>query len=428
VTLIILSSFLLVFTACGLNFAFGVYQALYETYVPLPTSPFYRATPASIDLIGTLAISMMTIFAPFASAWIKSYSPRTITLLGGVIFALANVLASFGRRLWHFQLFQGFLLGVGTCLTYIPAVTVAPGWLEKNRALGMGIVLSGTGVGGVAWAPILSALNGSIGFRNSLRLTGGVSFIIITASALLLEWDPDSARRNAVELGSTHRTWTNRLGRVPLVDWQVARSRKFLAQALGGILQAAAYYTPVYFFASYARTLGYSSASGANFIALSNASNAIGKVIIGYLADRVGRLNALFGCTLISAISALALWTPSTLSEGGGGGRALFIAFAILYGLFASAYVSLFPAALIELFGIQHFASVNGLLYMLRGFASLVGTPVAGALVRSGSEGGVPGSYEKTSVMVGVLFCGASLAVLWARWEAGLRGQFRWKM
>jgi len=40
----------------------------------------------------------------------------------------------------------------------------------------------------------------------------------------------------------------------------------------------------------------------------------------------------------------------------------------------------------------------------------------------------VPGSYEKTSVMVGVLFCGASLAVLWARWEAGLRGQFRWKM
>lgn len=100
------------FTCCGINFAFGVYQELYETMSRSSSeNPFTNATPAQIDLIGTLAISLMTLGAPFASAWCKTYSPRTITFAGGVMFALSNVLASLGQKLWHFILTQGILLG-----------------------------------------------------------------------------------------------------------------------------------------------------------------------------------------------------------------------------------------------------------------------------------------------------------------------------
>ena len=90
----------------------------------------------------------MTIGAPYASAWTKSYSPRAITLAGAVLFAVASILASFGQGLWHFHLTQGLLLGCGTCLAYIRAVTVAPGWFKERRGLAMGIVLSNTGIGG----------------------------------------------------------------------------------------------------------------------------------------------------------------------------------------------------------------------------------------------------------------------------------------
>ena len=69
----------------------------------------------------------------------------------------------------------------------------------------------------------------------------------------------------------------------------------------------------------------------------------------------------------------------------------------------------------------QNFVSVNGLLYMVRGFATLVGTPVAGALIRGNHEKSVgPRSYENTSIMVGVLLVVATLAVVWARLEATL--------
>lgn len=392
-----------------------------------PGTPFTNATPAQIDLIGTLAIALMTIGAPFSTAWTKQYSPRMVIWVGGLIYSLALFLASISQALWQFIITQGLLLGIGTCLTYMPSVTVAPTWFSLHRGLAMGIILSGTGVGGVVWPLAFRSLIACVGFRNTLRITGGISLVIIWTSGLFLRWPASHLTRLQAENVATPRT--SSLLRIPLVDWRVARTRKFFAHALGASLQSAAYYTPVFFFASFARTLGYSQATSANFIAVSNAANALGKIVIGHAADRMGRLNTLFLTTMASAIAVLALWLPSSISTAPGIGSALFITFTVLYGVFASAYVSLFPISLVELFGVQHFASVNGVLYMVRGLATLVGTPVAGVLIRSSQHKTDPRSYENTSIMVGVLLGAATLATIWVRIEASLamEGGQLWK-
>ncbi|KAF2663543.1 MFS general substrate transporter [Microthyrium microscopicum] len=425
--LIVAASFTLTFTGCGINFAFGVYQELYQsladTSTPSNPSPFANASPATIDLIGTLGVSLMTMFAPLAAAGCKAFSPRTITLLGAFLFALGLLLASYATSLTGFLVTQGVLLGIGTCAAYIPAVTVAPGWFDQRRGLAMGVVLAGTGVGGVFWAPVIRLMNDSFGFRNGLRVLAGVGFVLIAGASFAMKWDAATLQRNRVELAG--RTGLRRM-RIPLVNWHLVRSRKFAAQALGCVLQAAAYYTPIYFFSAYSRVLGYSAASGANFIAMSNAASAVGKVVIGHLADRFGRLNTLAFCTVLSAVTALGLWLPSTLTAGEEKARILFAMFAITYGIFAGAYISLFPIALVELFGVQNFSSVNGVLYMLRGFGSLIGTPTAGALLRDG-PGSASMGYEKLSTMVGTLMAGAAVAVLWVRIESVDLRAPRWR-
>lgn len=184
----------------------------------------------------------------------------------------------------------------------------------------------------------------------------------------------------------------------------------------------------IFFFSAYARTLGYSPTAGANFIALSNASNALGKVLIGLLADRYGRLNALLLTTLLSALASLALWLPSTLVSS----RPLFLAYTVCYGVFASAYVSLFPSVVLEVFGPAAFPAVYATLYQMRGVATFVGTPVAGALVR-GAGGGGTGSaggseaYWGTVVMVSGLLCAATVSLGWARVEAAKGPERGWK-
>jgi MFS family permease len=306
-------------------------------------------------------------------------------------------------------------------------VTVAPGWFGARRGLAMGVVLSGTGVGGVLWAPLLRALNASMGFRGALRLVGAVGFVLIVGAAAVLRWDPESEKRWAMERRRRRNGRGADVG-IPLVNWQIVRSRKFAAQALGALLQAAAYYTPIYFFSAYSRLLGYSSAAGANFISASNGASALGKVFLGYIADRYGRLNTLLVCTILSAIATLGLWLPSTMSVEEEKAKVLFGVFSIFYGIFAGAYVSLFPTALVELFGVQSFSSVNGFLYMLRGVGSLVGTPAAGALLRGGSEPSLVLGYEKLSSMVGTLMAGAAIAMFWVRVESTGIHAWKWRV
>lgn len=381
----------------------------------------------------------MTLGSPFTIAYAKRFAPRRVALVGSFVFMAAHVLASFGSKLWHFELTQGLLLGIGTCLVYMTSVTIAPTWFAARRGLAMGIILSGTGVGGVVWAPAIKACIDGIGYRNTLRLTGAVSFVLNASASAAMTWEP--SRKAQIELENNSPLGRQRGRRSlilpPLVDLRLLKTRKFAAQALGGFFQAAAYYIPVFFFAAYATTLGYSTTTGANFIALSNACNAVGKIVIGYAADRYGRLNILLLTTGISAIATLVFWLPSTLlynnqEQDSAAARGLFIAFVIFYGIFASAYVALFPTSLVELFGPQNFASVNGFLYMVRGAATMIGTPVGGLLIRGAAGGGGglgPRAYEGLTVLVSMFLVAATVAVAWVRVEAMVGGDGRvgWK-
>jgi MFS family permease len=412
--LIVIACTVLTFTGCGFNFAFGVYQEHYETL----GGPFKNTTPGEIDLIGTLAASLMTIGAPFASSWTKPYSPRLATTLGAILFAVAGISASFGTRLWHFQLTQGLLQGCAACLAYIPAVTVSPGFFNARRGLAMGIILSGTGLGGMAWAPVLRYLITAIGFRMTLAVTGVLAAIIIAISASVLE-NPDDSVTGEPFIRHSHgrARWKSIL---PKVNWRLVCSKAFVAHASGGALHSAAYFIPVYFMSSFARTLGYSNTSGAHIIALSNFCNFGGKIIIGYLADRFGRLNALVLSTFVSAAATFALWFVSNIGMHIDTRRGLFLVYASIYGLTAGAYVSLFPTVLAEQFGIHDFASINGLLYMIRGLGTLIGTSIGAALVGNAKELSVAG-FDRTFLFVGVCLSGATIAVAWARsmktWE-----------
>ena len=49
-------------------------------------------------------------------------------------------------------------------------------------------------------------------------------------------------------------------------------------------------------------------------------------------------------------------------------------------------YNSLFPTTVIEVFGAQAYASVNGFIYFIRGLGALWGSPVGGALVADGQD------------------------------------------
>ncbi|KAL4977980.1 major facilitator superfamily domain-containing protein [Aspergillus desertorum] len=416
--LVVTAGFSVMFTTCAFIFSYGVYQSLYEEMAEAEGTPFSGSSTALINLVGILAIALMSMGGPFAIHWSKIHSPPAVIVAGGWLFGVAYILSSFGQALWHFALTQGVLLGIGTCLAYVPTMSVAPTWFDKRR------------VGGMVWPPALRAMITHLGFRNALRISGCISLTLVSVAGYALRWEPKFHEQVRIQTQGLRRR--GRWIKAPMVNYRVARSKRFLAQALGCFLQSAGYSTPLFFYAAYASTLGYSSTTAANFITLNSASNHVSRIAIGYGADRYGRINALVVTTLLSAVAVFAFWIPSMFhtpetdvpmpSADG-----LFIGFTILYGAFVSAYISLLPASMIELFGVQNFTNVNGALYLIRGMGALAGTTLTGMLI---SKSALTSSYvyERGGIVVGVLLMAATLACLWVRIEASLGSSWKWKV
>ncbi|CAL5870813.1 uncharacterized protein PFLUO_LOCUS5053 [Penicillium psychrofluorescens] len=427
--MIVCAGFIAMYMTCALIFSFGAYQAIYEEMAKEPNTPFTGKSSALISLIGTLAIALMSMGGPFIMNWAKLYSPQLVIIAGGVVFGLGSILASLSEYLWEFALTQGLLVGLGVCMVYVPTMSVAPTWFDKHRGLAMGIIISGSACGAMMWPPVVRAITASIGFRNALRISGCLTILFVPLAGFTLRWEPNFKEKLRGQTAGLSKTtgWI----KVPLVNWEVARSKKFLAQALGCFLQSAGYSTPVFFYAAFARSLGYSPSMGDNFITFSNASNFVSRILIGYLADKCGRLNVLYLTTIMSAVAVFCFWLPSTFvgsTVSVSAADGLFIFFVILYGCFGSAYISLFPASLIELFGVQHFTSVNGALYFIRGVGALLGTPLTLLLLPSASALSDPASYERVTITVGVLMFAASMATLWVRIEGSAGKPWTWKL
>ncbi|KAJ5802810.1 uncharacterized protein N7503_005260 [Penicillium pulvis] len=427
--IIVAAGFITMFMTCGIVFSFGVYQAIYEEMAKESGTPFTGTSSSIISLIGTLSIALMSMGGPFVSAWAKLYGPQPIIMFGGVVFGLGCILASLSEYIWEFELTHGVLVGIGTCMAYVPTMSVCPTWFNKRRGLAMGIVISGSACGGMVWPPVLRAITTQIGFRNALRISGCLNVLFVPISGYALRWEPKfQAELHEQNAGISKKTgWA----KVPLVNWEVAKSKKFVAQALGCFLQSAGYSTPLFFFAAFARSLGYSVAMADNFITISNAANFVSRIVIGYAADKLGRLNVLYATTVMSAIATFALWLPATFAGTTisiKAGEVLFIFFVIFYGAFGSAYISLFPASLIELFGVQHFTSVNGALYLIRGMGALLGTPLTGLLLPGQSALSSVSVYWRATITAGVLLFAASMATLWVRIEASSGRGRAWKV
>lgn len=244
----------------------------------------------------------------------------------------------------------------------------------------MGLILSAAGVGGLSYAPVTRALLAKVGAPWTLRAVG----LFNLAVSLPIGWATPPPR-----------TLFRRSTRI---DLRVARKPTFILQATAAMTQAAGNLVPITFLPEFSTTLGYTAAFGAALLAVNNAINTISRIGMGFVADVAGRQNTLVLSVIGSTITVIAFWLASAESDD----MALWIAFVISYGIFAGGklyglmvevfltnilgYNSLFPTTVIEVFGTQAYASVNGFIYFIRGLGALWGSPVGGALVTNGKQ------------------------------------------
>jgi len=85
----------------------------------------------------------------------------------------------------------------------------------------------------------------------------------------------------------------------------------------------------------------------------------------------------------------------------------------VIYAVISGGFNGLLPTILVEVFGPEHYASVNGFLYFIRGCGAFMGTPVGGLLLPGGRSYAMlaPTEYTKIIVFDGALLLGSAMSV-----------------
>lgn len=101
----------------------------------------------------------------------------------------------------------------------------------------------------------------------------------------------------------------------------------------------------------------------------------------------------------------MALWLPS-----GAHTDSAHIAFAVLFGFFSGAYVTLIAGLVAQISPMKEIGFRTGLVYMVASFGALTTSPIAGAIL-DGEKGG----WHGVKIFSGVFCIAGTVFVIWAR-------------
>ena len=137
-----------------------------------------------------------SLMAPFAGYAMDRYSIRTLICAGTTCAGFGYVLISLTTEFWQIIAIYGTLIMAGVLLAGpLAAQTLAAKWFGKNRGLAIGISTTGTSIGGVVMAPVVTLLHQSYGWRDAHWILG----IAFVAVILPLVWM--TVRSMPAELG-----------------------------------------------------------------------------------------------------------------------------------------------------------------------------------------------------------------------------------
>lgn len=165
--MIVASSFMCNLIGDGIVYSFGI-------LMPTLVNHFNQGKGA-VALIGSL-LGFKVLIGPIASVIINRFGCRVTCVLGSLVAAFGLALSSFSSSLEMMMITFGVIGGIGFGLIYVPAVVCVGQYFEKKRALAVGIVMSGSGVGFFGMGPIIKALLDFYDWRGTIFVMSAITF------------------------------------------------------------------------------------------------------------------------------------------------------------------------------------------------------------------------------------------------------------
>ncbi|KAJ5453063.1 Major facilitator superfamily domain general substrate transporter [Penicillium cf. griseofulvum] len=377
----VLAGFCVFVNSWGLLTTYGAFQEYYQTAL------LSNETPSTISWVGSIQGTLIPLVGLATGPLVDVGYVRPLILAGSFLTVFGMMMTSLATSYYQVLLAQGFCVGMGGGISYIPALVVISTSFTTKRPIAIGCASIGSSVGAVIFPVMFRQLQPKIGFPWAVRSIGFISLFLAVISCIILCRQPGQR---------THAR--------SLIDWSAFREPSFMMFSLSLTCVMLAFYVPIFYVASYARTVVHTTTDLSFYmVAIVNGTSVIGRVVPYLLVAYIKPIGILLFSVVASAI-AMFTWIAAT-------GTAGFLVWACYWGALSGVLVTA-PTSIV---GHPIFCPDStflgtrlGMMWGISSFGSLAGTPIAGALVNLET-----GEFWHAQVFAGCMMVGAILLQVW---------------
>jgi OFA family oxalate/formate antiporter-like MFS transporter len=377
--------------ALGINLLLGLLYAWSVFKKALVAEWGWNDVTASLPFTVSAAIfAFMMIFAGRAQ---DKFGPRVVALLGGIMFGTGLIASGFSKNPAIMVITFGVIGGIGIGLGYSATTPCAIKWFHASKkGVISGIVVSGVGLAPVFIAPLTAYFLKLYGIQHTFIILGLIALVAIVLFSLILrnpsvDYVPaqPSATKKAASPSSNNMSWAGML-----------KTKQFYLLWLIYLLSATAGLMLIAHMASIAGTQAAWKA-GFILVVVLSAFNALGRIAVGFLSDKIGRKSSMVVVFLLQAVNMFLFAYYQSIP--------LLITGAAIAGLAYGSLFSLMPSITADFFGVKNLGVNYGLVFSGWGIAAIIG-PILGGIVVVKS-----GTYTMSYIVAGILLLIGTLLV-----------------
>jgi OFA family oxalate/formate antiporter-like MFS transporter len=363
--------------AVVINLCLGAVYA-FSILVPPLEAAFHwtriETSPAFTIALLTFALSMIP-----AGRLQDKKGPRTVVTIGGVLIGLGMILSSYTTSLLWLYVSYGILLGLGIGFAYGAPIATCSKWFPDKKGLITGMVVFGFGGGAILFAPLWTFLINNYSWQYNFLVSGLLFMVLTITSAQILRNPP----KDYVPAG-----WSPPEKSKVTKDFEPMAMVKTLPFILIWVS---------YWFGTNAGLMTISQAKQvakeiakmddlqATFaVSILGGFNALGRILWGFIGDKIGREKAL---TIGFLACAVALLILSVVTE-----PTVFLIGLCLIGLCFGGFLALYPALTSDYYGSKNLGVNYGLVFTAYGAGSVLG-PIMASYFRTYQGSYLPAFY-----------------------------------
>lgn len=263
---------------------------------------------------------------------VDMFGPRAITIPASFFVVGGLIAQSFARQYYSIFLAQSICFGLGAAGIFMPGLVTAGQYFKVKRALALGVVASGSSLGGVIFPIFLARLFQEVGYGATLRWTAlFIGILLAIANALITPVNKPKG-------------WKARRS---LFRPEVLKNPDFLLYASGSFFFFWGLFGPFDYLPSFTQALPSTKYLAIYTVSIINAASIMGRILPSYFADKLGRLATMTFMSYAAADVVLVVWLPINFYPAVAG----IVIFALAFGFTSGAFVSLMTACLIDIAG-----------------------------------------------------------------------------